>query len=142
MLDWDKRKITFNETKEIDFENAKLIKALAVVDWDDDKFTEEESCIRDSFDSFFDFFHKLYSFQRSGLLDFGDFAYFYYYFELIRDIEHYKGHKELKTIIVKYIDSYHFIGIRHLLNQYDLKPEPLNIMTATQEKEKKKKNGR
>lgn len=43
MLDWDKRKILIDDTRNIQFENVKLIKALAVVDWDDDTFTEEES---------------------------------------------------------------------------------------------------
>ena len=142
MLDWDKRKILIDETRKIEFENVKLIKALAVVDWDDDTFTEEESNIRDAFDSFFDFFHKLYSFQRSGLLSFGDFAYFYYYFELLRDIEHYKGNKGLKQIVTKYIDSYHFIGIRHLLKQYELNPEPLDIMTQNSDTKDDEKNGR
>lgn len=136
MLDWDKRKISIDDTRNIEFENAKLIKALAVVDWDDDKFTEEESCIRDAFDSFFDFFHKLYSFQRNGLLKFNDFAYFFYYFELLRDIEHYKGNDGLKNIVANYIDSYHFIGIRHLIKQYELNPEPLDIMTVNSKDQK------
>ncbi|MDR2206973.1 MAG: hypothetical protein LBE36_12560 [Flavobacteriaceae bacterium] len=130
MLDWDKRSIIFDDTRKMIFDNSILIRALAVVEMDDDTFTEEESFIRDAFDSFFDFFHKLYSFQKSELLKFEDFAYFFYYFELIRDIEHYKkGNEGLKVIVSKYIDKYHFIGIKHLLKQYERHPEPLDIMT-------------
>ena len=134
MLDWDKRNIFVTEGRTINFSNEQLLKALEVPDMDDDRFTVEQAIIRDAFDSFFDFFHKLYSFQKSGLLTFNDFTYFYYYFELLRDIENYKRQKELKPIIDKYIDSYHFIGIRFLLKQYENNPEPLDIMELNDNK--------
>lgn len=126
MLDWDKRKV-FIKDKCIDFENAVLVKALEVVPWDDGRFTEQESLIRDCFDSFFDFFHKLYSFQKSNLLSFNDFAYFYYYLELLRDIENYKG-EGYKKVFDEYIKGYQFIGIKTLLEEYKKNPLPLDIM--------------
>lgn len=129
MLDWDKRLIQFKNGDKIDFSNEKLLNALQVVEWDDDQFNDEEKLIRDSFDTFFDYFHKLYSFQKSSLLIFKDFNYYYYYFELLRDIENYKGDKKYKSLFDNYIESYYFIGIKSLLNQYVKNPQPLNIMS-------------
>lgn len=128
MLDWDKRVIEFGEKKKLNFTNEKLISALKVVEWDDDQFSIDEKLIRDSFDAFFDFFHKLYSFQKSKLLIFKDFAYFYYYFELLRDVETYKGDIKYKTLFREYIENYYFIGIESLLKEYSKKPQPLKIM--------------
>lgn len=129
MLDWDKKKIKISESEFIDFENKNLLNALAIVEWDDDSFTPQERIIRDSFDTFFDYFHKLFSLQKSGLLKFKDFNYFYYYFELINNVSDYKGGDEYEIVLNNYIDSYSFIGIKSLLKQYKKNPQPLNIMS-------------
>ena len=68
-------------------------------------FTEEESAIRDSFDAFFDFLHKLYAFRRNGLLAYKDLAYFFYWFELVRNIGKYKENLEIQERIFNYIEK-------------------------------------
>lgn len=128
MLDWDEREVVLDDKRKIQFTNLMLIKALEVVEMDDKRFSKEESLIRDCFDSFFDFFHKLDSFQQNGLITFKELNYFFYYFELIRDIGVYKKDPLLKQTVEKYIDAYHFIGISKLLEEYSKYPKPLNIM--------------
>jgi hypothetical protein len=125
MLDWDEREVVM-EGGAIPFKNEMLVSALKVVLMDQG-FSKEESYIRDSFDAFFDFFEKLYSFQKRELLAFEDFDYFYYWLELVRDIEKYKGSPEIQKAIDQYIDSYYFIGVRKLLTQYSKNPQPLAL---------------
>lgn len=127
LIDWDEREVDIGLPTTFRFRNELLVKALEVREMDSD-FTPEESKIRDAFDAFFDFFEKLYSFQRTGLLSFGDLAYFYYWFELLRDIGRYKKIPSLQPAISKYLEAYHFRGVQELLRQYSLNPEPLDIM--------------
>ncbi|MGA9387768.1 MAG: hypothetical protein WBV70_02955 [Candidatus Bathyarchaeia archaeon] len=143
MLDWDEREIALpgkESTRVLQFKNEMLVSALRVPEMDiasfgqksanDEKgaFTEEESIIRDAFDAFFDFFHKLYALQEGGLLSFSDYVYFYYWLELIRDIGNYKKDQRIKSALDNYIDSYRFIGIKELLRQYQKKPDIIPIM--------------
>lgn len=141
MLDWDEREVTVGEDRTIKFRNEMLVSALRVPIMDiasSDRlgsseeeivFTNEESMIRDAFDAFFDFFDKLYAFQRSELLTFTDYTYFYYWFELIRVVGNYKQNQKIQTALDKYIIAYHFRGFQRLLEQYKLNPDPLILST-------------
>ncbi|MDR2835507.1 MAG: hypothetical protein LBV69_04820 [Bacteroidales bacterium] len=117
MLDWDERDI-FVENKKLVFNNELLLKALIVPKFDDNCFNEEEKIVRDAFDAFFDYFHKLYSFSVNNVINFKDLTYFYYYFELLHNISEYKGDEKYKEIINNYIQDYKFIGIQYFLKQY------------------------
>ena len=139
MLDWDAREVRLERS--IKFENKMLVSALRVPIMDiaiagelsvthelEAAFTPEESMIRDAFDAFFDFFHKLYAFQKSGLLKFSDYVYFNYWFELLQNIGEYKADPEIKKAMDKYIQEYRFIGVQELLRRYQEHPEPLSIL--------------
>ncbi len=149
-LDWDAREVQLGEERSIKFENKMLVSALrvpvmdiavasldnqhrtpepAVTPVQEAVFTPEESMIRDAFDAFFDFFHKLYAFQRTGLLKFSDYVYFNYWFELLRDIGKYKDDREIQRAMERYIQEYHFVGVQELLQSYQKHPEPLSIMS-------------
>jgi hypothetical protein len=126
MLDWDSREITTPEGKVFHFRNEMLLSALRVVEMDViEEFKEEESLIRDAFDEFFDFFYKLYSFKRSGLLSLSDYAYFNYWFELLRKIGRYKKDSRIQETVSRYIDAYCFVGVKELLEEYGRKPDPI-----------------
>jgi len=132
MLDWDEREVRLAGEKPIKFKNEMLLSALRVPVMDTagknptgDGFTETESVIRDCFDAFFDFLHKLYAFRRNGLLTFQDLAYFNYWFELIHNIEEYKRVPGLKQRIFSYMRSYKFVGAEQLIQEYAQKPDPL-----------------
>lgn len=84
--------------------------------------------IRDAFDAFFDFFHKLYALEKGGLLSFSDYVYFYYWLELIRDIGVYKKDERIGKALFNYIDCYRFTGITELLKEYRKNPEIIPIM--------------
>jgi len=116
MIDWDERDLVVNG-KRIHFKNDMLLTALRTPKMDTG-FSEEETIIRDAFDAFFDFFHKLYSFQEGGLLEFSDFVYFYYWFELICNIGKYKQDERIQQVIDNYIDTYNFIGFKKLIEEY------------------------
>lgn len=126
MLDWDKREIITPEGKVFHFRNEILLSALQIPEMDTEEiFTDEERLIRDSFDEFFDFFHKLYSLEKSGLLSFSDFTYFNYWFELLCNVGEYKKDKRIQEMFNRYIDEYCFIGIKKLLEEYKKKPDPI-----------------
>lgn len=126
MLDWDEREIITPEGKVLHFKNEMLLSALQIPEMDTEEiFTVEERLIRDCFDEFFDFFHKLYSFEKSGLLSFSDFVYFNYWFELLRNVGEYKKDKRIQEMFDRYIDEYCFIGIKKLLEEYKKKPDPI-----------------
>jgi len=127
MLDWDEREVFIDGKRSIQFKNDMLITALRVVSMDTKiAFTPEEQIIRDAFDAFFDFFHKLYAFQKSGLLTLTDYTYFFYWFELLRNIGNYKRNPAIQKAIHEYIRG--FEGIQYLLKEYSKNPEPLSIM--------------
>jgi hypothetical protein len=132
MLDWDEREVRLADQKPIKFKNEMLLSALRVPVMDTagdnptgDGFTETESLIRDCFDAFFDFLHKLYAFRRNGLLTFQDLAYFNYWFELIHNIEEYKAIPGLKQRIFSFMRCYKFVGAEQLIEEYARKPDPL-----------------
>jgi hypothetical protein len=140
MLDWDEREVSLGEGQQIQFKNSLLPSALRVPAMDvvratshetaDGKvtFTREESFIRDAFDALFDFFDKLYAFREMKLLTVQDCTYFRYWLELLRDIRTYKGSPEIHEAISRYMEAYHFKGVRKLLEEYSRNPEPLAIM--------------
>lgn len=142
MLDWDEREIVFPGGKSVKFSNDILVSALRVPEMDvcsssqefdtieEPPFTEEESMIRDAFDCFFDFFHKLYSLEKGKLLSFSDYVYFYYWLELVRDIGVYKKDERIKKALFNYIDCYRFTGIKELLKEYEKKPDIIPIMKS------------
>lgn len=144
MLDWDEREMVFPSGKSLKFSNDLLVSALRVPEMDvcssnkgnvskeGASFTEEESMIRDAFDCFFDFFHKLYALEKGGLLSFSDYVYFYYWLELVRDIGVYKKDERIKKALFNYIDCYRFTGITELLKEYGKKPEIIPIMNKNQ----------
>lgn len=148
MLDWDEREIVFPGGKNVKFSNEILVSALRVPEMDVcytnqefyDKeatpFTEEESMIRDAFDCFFDFFHKLYALEKGDLLSFSDYVYFYYWLELVRDIGVYKKDERIKHALFNYIESYRFIGVKELLKEYEKKPDIIPIMKSQVSKPK------
>lgn len=139
MIDWDERQIMIGD-KVVHFNREVLASALRVQEYDvvgastiagtesSIPYTPEEALIRDAFDTFFDFFFKLESFVRIGLLRFTDLVYFYYWFELLSNFGEYKGDPSLQTTIDEYIDGYNFVGLRRLLREYRRhKREPLSI---------------
>jgi hypothetical protein len=124
MLDWDERDIPIDGGKILHFKNDMLVSALRAPEMDVG-FTDEENMIRDAFDEFFDFFYKLYAFKKSKLLHFSDFTYFYYWFELLRNIGGYKKNKEIGDVIDNYLDAYCFAYVKELLKEYSRKPDPI-----------------
>jgi hypothetical protein len=114
-----------------------LVSALRVVPKDSYfEFQPEEQCIRDAFDSLFDFFHKLASFQRNKLLEFEDFTYFYYWFGMINHISYYKEKGDLpkqeslllEKRIHEYIVEYGFLGVPELLAEHKKRyPNPMRL---------------
>lgn len=142
MLDWDEREVRLASGKSIKFKNEMLLKALRVPKMDKttksptgDGFTDEESNIRDCFDAFFDFLHKLYAFRRNGLLSFHDLAYFNYWFELVNNIENYKEVPGLRQRVFDYLKSYKFVGAEQLIGEYARKPDPLLLSTPAVHKD-------
>jgi hypothetical protein len=139
MLDWDEREVQLSSGSKISFRNAILVSALRTPKMDvttasgsaAETFSAEESEIRDVFDAFFDFFDKLYAFQKSGLLDFKDYSYFYYWLELLDRIGSYKENPEIKPALDGYIAAYRFDGIRRLLEQYRATPQARILIGST-----------
>jgi len=117
MIDWDEREVQLGEGCAIKFTNDVLISALQTPRMDVG-FTAEQSKIRDAFDSFLDFFHKVYGFWESKVFRFEDLQYFYYWFELLYGIGDYKQTPTLQTTISDYIKNYRFVGIENLLKRY------------------------
>jgi hypothetical protein len=140
MLDWDAREVKLSDGRSIEFRNDILLSALRVPAMDmtvkasaehPHGFTAEEEIIRDCLDAFFDFFHKLYAFWTTGLLNFEDYAYFQYWFGTLYYIGEYKGDEKIGRAIKQYITSYKFVGINELMKEYSKDPEPK--MDLTQE---------
>lgn len=141
MIDWDSKTIPMPNGKSLRFRNSMLIGALRVplmdlqrpegpVDGSDEPdgaFSEEESFIRDSFDSFFDFFDKVYAFRKANLLLADDYAYFCYWLELVRDIGSYKQSDQIGHAVAEYIEGYRFSGVHKLLDEYRTRPLPLAL---------------
>lgn len=123
MLDYDERDIFIDKERSIQFKNEMLISALRVVPTDTKVvFTPEDQIIRDAFDAFFDFFHKLYAFKESALLTLADYTYFYYWLEVLRIIGQWKENMDIQKAVREYIVRYHFIGIQDLLKVYSKHP--------------------
>lgn len=156
MLDWDEREVTLGEGQRIQFKNSLLLSALRVPAMDivtapgqemaegRDAFTPEESYIRDAFDALFDFFDKLYAFRETKLLTAQDCTYFRYWLELLRDIGTYKRSPQIQQAISRYMEAYHFKGVRELVKEYGENPEPLAIMkdAETSPRGARRANGR
>lgn len=139
MLDWDEREVQIGDDHKFRFKNEMLIKALRVPVMDragsaddDDCFSKEESFVRDCFDAFFDFIHKLYAFRRSGLLNYNDLTYFFYWFELVRTVGKYKDNPAIQSAIENYIKKYKFSGVQELLTEYASNPDPLLLVDEVQ----------
>ncbi len=128
MLDWDKRDITFPNGKTVHFSNDILVSALRIVRMDIESsgqsvagempFISDECCVRDAFDSFFDFFDRLYALEKSGLLSYSDMWYFYYWFALLTKIGEHKKDSRIQKSFDEYIVAYNFVGMRKLLEQF------------------------
>jgi hypothetical protein len=131
MIDWDNREIQIENGKTLKFSNEMLIAALRVQKMDEG-FTSEESMIRDCFDAFFDYFHKVNSFWESGIVAFNDLRYFFYWFELLRTVGEYKEIAELQTVFEKYIKTYQFVGIADLIDEYSKHPYKLDLVFTGQ----------
>jgi len=132
MLDMDCRTIKMDEGEDLEFCNAKLIRALEIVDMDEG-FTKEQQAIRDAFDAFFDFFQKLYSLLNSNLIKFNNVTYWNYWFEILSRVGTLKGNNNYQKLIDNYIEEYKFIGIHRLIDKYNKNPDPL--LTELFEKE-------
>ena len=143
MLDMDSVSIQHREDDsqeilEFRFENSMLAPALRVVVMDrvcegqqragDECFTPEQDFIRQAFTGFLDFFERLASLEKAGLVESSDLSYFNYWLELLRDAERYKKDAAIQLAIDDYIDYYNFRGTRRLLDEYSQRPEPLRIM--------------
>lgn len=126
MIDWDAREVQLSEAATFHFSNGMLVQALRVPKMDEG-FTAEESYIRDCFDAFFDYFHKVHAFWKSDIVSFEDLRYFYYWFELLRSIGHYKEIPELQGALETYVAKYKFKGISELLAEYSKNPESLDL---------------
>jgi hypothetical protein len=141
MLDWDERWINHGSVRFLDegdlhFTNGKLVKALKTPPMDTERFFGKDGVkIRDAFDAFFDFFEILNAFEKNKLLNFDDYRYFYYYLDMIRDVEGLKGDpknkrsqriaKKLKMEFDSYLTNYNFEGALALLRDYErLKNRP------------------
>lgn len=130
MLDWDERDLDFSEGKTLHIDNKMLVSALRVVRMDIESneqpdqitarttFTKEESCVRDAFDTFFDFFDRLYALEKSGLLSFSDLWYFYYWFELLCHVGEHKKDPTIQKAFDNYIVAYNFVGLRKFIEKY------------------------
>ncbi len=129
MLDWDKRDIVFSDGKAVNFSNDILVSALRIVRMDiespgqsvvegEPPFISDECRIRDAFDTFFDFFDRLYALEKSGLLPYSDMWYFYYWFALLSNIGEHKKDPRIQNAFDEYINAYNFVGIRKLLEKF------------------------
>jgi len=120
LLDYDGGKFKLRE-QEYRWTNADLLKAIKVVEWDQD-WPPLHEAIREVLDRFFDFMEKLFSFIDIGLLNFKDLKYFYYYFELLTGIERYKG-AGFEDAFNKYLTAYRFSGCRNCCDLYRKLPK-------------------
>ncbi|MCG8328454.1 MAG: hypothetical protein MI974_12245 [Chitinophagales bacterium] len=121
IVDYDERKIELSDTV-ILFQNEDLLQILKYYPIDDlENFTNEEMEIRDAFDNFFDFFGKLSSFEKAGVLKFDDLIYFHYWFDVLTNFNKYKSNVtsgDLQQILDDYIHKYEFYAIEYLLEKY------------------------
>ncbi len=127
MLDWDERDIKV-EGIGFHFKNEMLIDALRVVPIDSpEEFPEPwQIAVRDSFDTFFDYFERLYSFEQGDLLKFQDYKYFFYWFLMIDRIRTLKNtDKSVPALgdrvgdaITEYRMGYKFRGFNALFLEY------------------------
>ncbi|MHB1037867.1 MAG: hypothetical protein ACYC35_25815 [Pirellulales bacterium] len=128
MIDWDERDILLPNGQTVRFRNDMLVSALRVPKMDiEGVFTKEERTMRDAFDAFLDYFDKLYSLRVNRLVAFQDLTYFFYWFELIRDIGLYKQDYRIKASLDGYIRAYRFVGVHELLLEYSKSPNRLLI---------------
>ncbi len=106
MLDWNQRKIVLSEEEEISIEmiDKVLCKALVSKTYKDEEggFTREESLVRDTFDTFFDYLERFDSFIETGLVTKEEFSpYLSYWLNILgnknsgrKDAEFYKCTKQ------------------------------------------------
>lgn len=125
LFDYDAGKFTLRG-ESYKFTNELLHKAMKVVK-DDYEWPQPEEFMREVLDRFFDFFGKLDSFIDIGLLKFKDLNYFYYYFELLVQIEKYKGIVGFNEILKNYLNAYHFSGCEKCLEMYRRLPSSQRV---------------
>jgi len=115
LFDYDAGTFTL-KGKEYQFRNDDLLKAMEVVEWDQE-WPPLQEAMREVLDRYFDFFGKLASFLDIRLLRFEELKYFYYYLELLAGIEGYKG-KGFEAALTQYLEAYRFRGCRRCLDDY------------------------
>ena len=128
ILDSDEENVTFEGENSAKLSWAGISNALRVVPATPaTTFSPEERMVRDAFDAFFDFLVLLQALQKSGLLLFSDYRYFYYWFEILSDERYWSDAKGCYRAIPHYMDSYGYGQVRALLHRYAKRPEPVRI---------------
>jgi hypothetical protein len=120
LLDYDQGTFVY-KGQEYTFSNNELLKAMEVVEWDQE-WPPLHEAIREVLDRYFDFLGKLASFIEIRLIKFKELKYFYYYFELLVRIEKYKG-KGFEESLKRYLEAYRFNGCRKCLDEYRKLPK-------------------
>ena len=121
LFDYDQGTFTF-KGQDYTFKNADLLEAMKVVEWDQ-QWPPQLAAMREVLDRYFDFFGKLWSFVEIRLLGFRELRYFYYYLELLAEIERYKG-AGFEKALNGYLDAYRLGGCRKCLVTYRELPHP------------------
>jgi hypothetical protein len=120
LFDYDAGTFTL-KGQEYTWKNADLLEVIKVVEWDQD-WPPLQEAMREVLDRFFDFIGKLSSFIDVRLLNFRELRYFYYYFELLTQIEKYKG-AGFDQALNGYLDAYRFTGCRKCCDLYRKLPQ-------------------
>jgi hypothetical protein len=125
MIDWGKREITFSTdsapfgTVTYAVSDAMIVKALQHHTLRKEKFSDEETLIRDTFDRFLDGLERLASFRACRLVSANDLRpYLAYWFNKIRDAEEGNSQRQRLVQLRRYIESYGFRGVQQLFLDY------------------------
>jgi hypothetical protein len=124
ILDWEKRKIEFdqNEKKMV---NRELLRGSLRRGRDADKFSHDQVYIRDLFDNFFDRLGRFEQYIRSGVVSFPMVErYFRYWGELLTGGR--LGLLDLETLLCiwDFLDHYGFDDAKLFLLRFGSRPKP------------------
>lgn len=120
ILDWNSREVKIGEDKIVIYDDF-LLDALSTHN-KKNKFTKDESKVRDLFDYFLDRLSYFNFYIKNDLVDEEEvFDYLSYYLDIITK----EGRKPKEVIVAfnVYIDYYNFTNIKELLAKYNLREE-------------------
>ena len=121
MIDWGGRRILLYPTRQTEAERVEYVSSEEVIealqyheDRRDRPFSDKEAAIRDAFDHLFDGLETIDGYIAARLITADDVRPYLDYWadNLLKN----SGNPRLRQV-VRYIEAYNFVGIRHLLEQ-------------------------